>query len=105
MWGKRMIEWHTERTVAVLDVEYHGVSADLVPMLNDLAPFCAARHCASQIDRTDLFVFSHWDRVLDYRLRLDRRDQQGLALFHIQLLFRQMVHVPNLRLQFAGKHG
>ena len=44
--SKRMIEWNAERAIAILNVEYHGVSADLVPMLNDLYPFSAARHRA-----------------------------------------------------------
>ena len=80
---KRMIERYAQRTVAVLDVEYHGVSADFLPMLNDLDPFGAARHRTRQINRADLFVFSHRNRVFDDGLRFDRGNQQRLALFHV----------------------
>src|SRR5260370_35584374 len=75
-----MLKGNVDGAVAVLDVEYHRVAAGFLPAPDELNTFGASRSQPREVDSPHLSVL--WERpaFLNYRLRLDPRNQGRFAL-------------------------
>ena len=65
LWRQGMIERHAGQAIAIFNVKDYRVAAQVVPALDKPYPMLAARHQASEINRPDLLIPRHQDRMLD----------------------------------------
>src|SRR4029077_494131 len=97
---QRVIECDIHAAVAVLDVEYHGVSAHFAPMLDDADTVVAAGHDARQVDGPYFKVLRYGDGFLDDR-RLQNTGHQDL-LSSLQVVPRTIsIRLANCFCQFT----
>src|ERR1700733_13887029 len=61
---QRVLEGNVDAAVGILDVEDHGVAADLAPVLDDAESVIAGGHDAGQVDGADFEIFRNGNRLL-----------------------------------------
>src|SRR6266436_1567030 len=62
--GEGVVEGDVDDAVAILNIEYDRVAADLAPVADDAHPMIAARHHSSQVNGADFEISCNWDRFL-----------------------------------------
>ncbi len=81
--GQRMVERDIHATVAVLDIEHHGIPADFAPMFDDAYPVVTSGHHAGQIDCAYFKILSHRNGLLDDGRRQNSRHYNLLARLQV----------------------
>src|SRR5438105_5421890 len=102
LWRQGMIERHAGPAIAIFNVKDYRVAAQVVPALDKPYPMLAARHQASKINRPDLLIPRHQDRMLDPWGGIILRNNQLLPWLHRAR--DKMIGLARRRFQFRQRH-